>query len=176
MTQGESRTTDACKWEGLLRLSWNFLSRQKFCFDLIFVKDVADMATSEMDACDNFWQTFLEKLLRASLKYILLRLKMSSIYLLPAVWTWGCFCLRHSMKWLLRGQSVSLTGRGSGGGGSGQGAAPQQAMGASSSLTSHRKQLLGGGWRQFSYHSVSGQHHGWEDKEPPLISFQSLVF
>ena len=55
---------------------------------------------------------------------------------------------------------MSLTGRGSGGGGLGQGAAPQQAMGASGSLTSHGKHLLGRGWRQFSYHSVSGQHHG----------------
>ena len=53
-----------------------------------------------------------------------------------------------------------LTGRGSGGGGLDRGATPQQAMGASGSLASHRNQLLGGGWKQFSYHSVSGQHHG----------------
>lgn len=56
------------------------------------IKDVADEATSEMDACDNFWQTFPAKLFRASLKYILLSFKMSSLSLLPAVWTWGYFC------------------------------------------------------------------------------------
>lgn len=38
------------------------------------------------------FDSFLVKLFGASLKYILLSFKMSSIYHLPAVWTWPYFC------------------------------------------------------------------------------------
>lgn len=71
---------------------------------------------------------------------------------------------------------MSLTGRGFGGGGLGRGATPQQAVGASGSLTSRGKQLWVGVGGSSVIIVFQANTMAEKIKNHPFVSFQSLVF
>lgn len=99
---------------------------------------------------------------------------MSPVYLLPAVWTRGCFCLSQFFE-AVRGTKC-VTGRGSGGG-LGQGDALPQPMGHGGVQLPHLPQEAAPGRGLVAVITVFQANTMAEKiKNHPLISFQCLVF